>query len=173
MSEPGIVLRPWQEADLSDVNNVVEQAIMGWNLPARVKRLSLSGYRYDKADVAHQQGLLACDASGQIVGVAVWEPAPDEVVPGAGNVFRLHGLYVTPSRQRQGIGRRLLDTVIRKVCETGADGLVIRAQADAVPFFQALGLDHLPVADPARDYANRFYAACDAHVSRASRSNHE
>ena len=173
MNPDEIVLEPLREADLPEVNAVVEQAIMGWNLPERVKRLSLPGYRYDSADLAHQQGLVARDAAGRIVGVAVWEAAPDEAVPGASNVYRLHGLYVAPTRQRQGIGRRLLAAVIHAVCDSGADSLVIRAQTDAVPFFQAMGLEHLPVADPARDYPNRFRVACDMLSARTTRLNHE
>ncbi len=173
MNPDEIVLEPLREADLPEVNAVVEQAIMGWNLPERVKRLSLPGYRYDSADLAHQQGRVARDAEGHIVGVVVWEAAPDENVPGASNVYRLHGLYVAPSRQRQGIGRRLLDAVIREVCASGADSLVIRAQADAVPFFQAMGLERLPVIDPARDYPNRFHVACNRTSSRITRPSHE
>ena len=162
MRSAEIVLEPLRKAHLPDVNALVEQAVMGWNLPERVKRLSLPGYRYDSADLAHQHGLVARDAAGRIVGVAVWEAAPDEAVPGASDVYRLHGLYVAPTWQRQGIGRRLLEAVIREVCASGADSLVIRAQADAVPFFRAMGLERLPVNDPARDYPNRFHVACDA-----------
>lgn len=168
-----IVLEPLQETDLPGVNAVVEKAIAGWNLPERVKRLSLPSYRYDASDLAHQHGLVARAAADGIVGVAVWEAAPDEPAPGARKVFRLHGLYVDPRWQRQGVGRRLLLEVIRAVCAAGADGLVIRAQADAVPFFQAMGLERLPVRDAEREYPNRFWASCQADAANHSEAAHE
>lgn len=167
MKAQDIVLEPLQETDLPVVNAVVEKAILGWSLPERVKRLSLPSYRYDPTDLAHQHGLVAREPSGGIVGVAVWEAAPDEPVTGARDVFRLHGLYVDPQWQRQGIGRRLLAAVIRAVCTAGADGLVIRAQADAVPFFQAMGLERLPVNDAERDYPNRFWASCQSEAAKS------
>ncbi len=158
--EKPVEIAPLTVADLPDVNAVVEQAVMGWNLPERVKRLSLPSYRYQTADLAHQAGLVARSAEGEVVGVAVWEPASHEPVGAEGSVFLLHGLYVAPAWQRRGVGARLLAAARHVVCGAGAAGLLVRAQAEAVAFFRAMGLQELPVEDEKRDYPHRFFLAC-------------
>ena len=49
----GIRLRPLAAADLDSTNAVIEAAMMTWSLPKRLKRLSLSSYRYDPTDLEH------------------------------------------------------------------------------------------------------------------------
>ncbi len=46
-----------------------------------------------------------------------------------GRTLRLHSLAVHPDRQGGGIGRRLLDIAFRRVAETGADRMVLEADA--------------------------------------------
>ena len=159
MDEQTVEIAPLGAADLPGVNAVVESAVMGWNLPERVKRLSLPSYRYQATDLVHQEGCVA-RADGTVVGVAVWEPAADEGGVGTGPVFLLHGLYVAPAWQRRGLGARLLRAARHAVCAAGAAGLLVRAQADAVPFFRAMGWQELPVQDEGRDYPHRFFLAC-------------
>jgi hypothetical protein len=46
------------------------------------------------------------------------------------------------------------------------DGLLVKAQSDAVDFFVARGLQRLPVVDPDRDYPHRFWKATDRNDSK-------
>ena len=55
-----INIRPANTDDLDAINQVITRGVMTWNLPERVKRLSLPSYHYDKLDLQHFQILLAC-----------------------------------------------------------------------------------------------------------------
>ena len=44
-------LRPAAPDDLEEVNQVIEAAVMTWDLTERVKRLSLPSYRYNAHDL--------------------------------------------------------------------------------------------------------------------------
>ncbi len=79
----GTRIRIWpaKDADLESINNVITHAILTWDLPARVKRLMQPIYRYDEHDIRHLTMLVAENASGDIVGVANWEPANSRDTP--------------------------------------------------------------------------------------------
>ena len=132
---------------------------MTWQLPERVKRLSLPSYRYTETDLAHQEIILA-EQDGLIVGVAAWEEADPTDTPNKLAGGLLHGIYVDPARQHQGIGRQLYEVALQAACRRNLAGLLVKAQTDAVPFFMALGMQRLEARDTARDYANRFWQAC-------------
>lgn len=155
-----IRIRSGHVDDLAAVNAVIEAAVMGWSLPERVKRLSVPSYRYDVIDLDHLD-LAIAEAGDRIVGVVTWEPAEARAVPGHDHVMLLHGLYVHPDWQRCGIGRQLLDTACEAARGEGADGVLVKAQPDASPFFAAAGLQSLPVLDGERDYAHRFWWPLD------------
>jgi GNAT superfamily N-acetyltransferase len=157
MTKPTIKIRPATLDDLDAVNRVIEAAIMTWNLPERVKRLSLPSYRYNALDFEHLQMAVAVDADGRILGVAGWEPAEPRDCPAGKTGLLLHGLYVDPAASRQGIGARLLDAAASAARNAGMDGLLVKAQEDAVGFFLRQGLRALPVEDRARHYANRLW----------------
>lgn len=130
---------------------------MGWNLPERVKRLSLGSYRYQLHDLDHLELVVAEIPGGEVVGVAAWEFASATDLPREKRGLLLHGLYVSPQHQHRGIGSRLVDTALEAVHTQGMDGLLVKAQADAVGFFQARGFTHLPVENPGREYAHRWW----------------
>jgi predicted N-acetyltransferase YhbS len=150
-------LRPATPADLDAINTVIERAVMTWNLPERVKRLTLPSCRYQPHDLDHLRIVVAEDASRAVVGVAAWEPASSRDLPAGKTGLLLHGLYVDPAQQRAGIGRRLLDAAVEAAREQGFNGLLVKAQLDAERFFLARGLERLPVHDPKRDYPHRFW----------------
>ncbi|MHB1189166.1 GNAT family N-acetyltransferase [Thiobacillus sp.] len=150
-------LRQAQAADLPALNGVIERAIATWQLPERVKRLSLPSYRYQAHDLDHLHLVVAEDAEHALVGVAAWEPAGPRGLPAEKRGLLLHGLYVDPSHQHRGIGSRLLDAAAAAARSQGFDGVLVKAQADANGFFAARGLQRLPVTDPARDYPHRFW----------------
>ncbi|MFN3545182.1 MAG: GNAT family N-acetyltransferase [Thiobacillus sp.] len=157
-TEPAAVrLRAMSVADLPAANGVIERAVMTWKLAERVKRLSLPTYRYHPHDFLHMAGVVAEDAAGVLVGVAVWDTADPRDGPSGQRGLLLHGLYVDPARHRAGIGSRLLDAATAAARAAGCDGLLVKAQADANGFFAARGLEHLPVVDPARDYPHRYW----------------
>jgi GNAT superfamily N-acetyltransferase len=145
--------------DLAAINVVIEHAVMTWQLPERVKRLTLPSYRYHPHDLEHLTIVVAEHSELGVIGVAAWEPAnPRDLPPGQTGLL-LHGLYVYPERQRQGVGRQLLDAALRAASAQGFDGLLVKAQAGAERFFLARGLELLPVTDAERDYPHRFWKA--------------
>jgi len=145
--------------DLPAINAVIEAAVMGWQLPERVKRLSLPSYRYDAADLQHLQMQVLRDDASCIVAVAAWEAADPRDTPAQQAGLLLHGLYVRPDFQRQGLGKKLLQAAQQAALAGGYAGLLVKAQADAENFFAACGLVKLPVEDAARDYAHRYWLA--------------
>lgn len=161
MPAPAAVsIRPAQAADIAALNGVIERAIMAWQLPDRVKRLSLPGYRYHPHDLDHLHIVVAEDEAHAIVGVAAWEAANPRNVPAGRRGLLLHGIYVDPAKQHRGVGSRLLDAAQRAACKDGYDGLLVKAQADANAFFAARGMLRLAVENPERDYPHRWWQAC-------------
>lgn len=152
-------LRQAHADDLPAINGVVERAIATWQLPERVKRLSLPSYRYHAHDLVHLHLVVAEDADHVLVGVAAWEPASPRDLPDGQRGLLLHGLYVDPAHQHRGVGSQLLDAAETAAREQGFDGVLVKAQADAKGFFEARGLQRLPVEDAARHYPHRFWLA--------------
>ena len=156
-TEKEIVIRPVREFDLDSVNAVVESCVMAWNLPERVKRLSIGSYLYNSYDLDHLDMLLAERAKLETIAVAAWEPAIEQDLPTGKSGILLHGLYVAPHYQQRGIGSCLVNFALDAVRSHGMDGLLVKAQADAVGYFQARGFIFLPIEDPARDYPHRWW----------------
>lgn len=150
-------IRPAQAGELAAINGVIERALMAWQLPERVKRLVLPSYRYGEHDLAFLHIVVAEDAMHQIAGVAAWEEAEAHDLPQGRRGLLLHGIYVDPARQRQGIGGRLLEAARAAASSGGFDGLLVKAQADANGFFAARGMNRLPVEDADRDYPHRYW----------------
>ena len=152
-----IIIRAASRADLVAINQLIEKAVMTWQLPERVKRLALPSYRYDELDLQHFSMVVATD-DDNIVGIAAWETeyclGPDDK-----KGLLLHGLYVNPEQQRRGIGGQLLKAVEASARSQHADGLLVKVQKDAEDFFSTQGLYRLAVQDPNRDYENRYWKA--------------
>lgn len=152
-------IRPATLADLPAVNQVVEAAVMQWDLPERVKRLSLNSYRYNEYDLQHLTIVVALTEQDTVAGVAAWEAADPRDTPEQRNGLLLHGLYVAPDCQHRGIGSQLLQAALDAARAQGLDGLLVKAQKEATGFFQASGMTQLPVEDSRRHYATRFWTA--------------
>jgi GNAT superfamily N-acetyltransferase len=157
MTITGVILRAAQPSDLTAINQVITAAIMTWRLPERVKRLTIPSYCYRATDFQHMRIMVAQTAQGQLAGVAAWEDAAIKDLPPGRNALLLHGLYVAPEYQHQGIGSRLLRCAQTAAGRAQRDGLLVKAQADACGFFQARGLVKLPVSDPLREYEHRYW----------------
>ena len=143
--------------ELAGINRVITAAIMTWDLPERVKRLALPSYRYSDIDGQILEFLVARDPQSRIVGVASWEPAKGNDIPHAQQALLLHGLFVDPTCHRQGIGRALVDALLAQTAAAGSDGLLVKAQRDALDFFSAYGFLPLPVHNESRQYAHRLW----------------
>lgn len=154
--------RPARPVDeLPAINQVIEDAVMGWRLADQVKRLALPSYRYDTADFADLDVRVARAGNGRVVGVATSAPAAAGDCPPGTRGLLLHGLFVAPPVQRRGIGAALLARVLADAGAAGYDGVLVKAQRDAAPFFIAQGFAALPVGDPQRHYAHRLWRRVD------------
>lgn len=149
-------LRPATPADLPAVNHIVERAIDTWPVPDRVKRISLPLYCYRSADLEFQD-LVVADDGGTLRGIAAWEDATPGDLPHGYRGLLLHGIYVDPAAQRRGIGSDLLEAARRAAARRGLDGVLVKAQPAAIPFFEARGLERLAMTQPQRDYPHRFW----------------
>lgn len=152
-----IRLRQGNADDLDAVNTLIQAAIMTWDLPDRVKRLSLPSYRHDAHDLEHLTLVIAESKAGEMLGIATWEPAETEDTPESQKGLLLHGIYVDPGHHHEGIGSRLLQAAIEAGSKDDYDGLLVKANKDAQGFFTAKGLQPLPVERPGRDYPYRFW----------------
>ncbi|WP_455210687.1 GNAT family N-acetyltransferase [Kaarinaea lacus] len=161
MSQPRNKIRSANKTDLDAINLVTEAAVMTWDLPERVKRLSLSSYRYNELDFDHLDMVVAEDSHEHIIGVASWEPAEAKDAPAGHTALLLHGIYVNPSYHRRGIGQQLFRAAEHAVRKHHFDGLLVKAQQDANDFFLSMGMSRLPIEDPKRHYANRFWKRAD------------
>lgn len=157
MSTTEITIRAANKDDLPALNRVIEAAVMTWDLPERVKRLSLPSYRYDELDLDHHSTVVAETEGNTVVGVAAWEAATARDCPPGKSGLLLHGLYVEPSCKGRGIGSALLQQALDAATQAGVDGLLVKAQADALGFFERQGMGLLPAEDEERQYANRLW----------------
>jgi N-acetylglutamate synthase-like GNAT family acetyltransferase len=151
-----VTLRQAAPEDLPAINRVVEAAFMTWELPERVKRLSLPSYLYDEMDLRHLQIVLA-ERDAAVVGVAAWEPAGAADCPAGSRGLLLHGLYVHPGHMHAGIGTRLLEAAREVASLQGFDGILVKAQSDSLGFFERQGMQPLAVEDRARHYDKRLW----------------
>lgn len=151
-----VTIRALAPGELAAVNRVIEAAIMSWELPERVKRLALPGYRYQQHDLDHLDIAVAV-RGGEIVGVVAVETAAVRDAPAGRRALLLHGIYVLPGEQRRGIGSRLLHAAGQMARARGFDGLLVKAQAGAGGFFEKQRMTRLPVVDAGRDYERRYW----------------
>lgn len=130
---------------------------MGWDLPERVKQLSVSSYYYQEFDFDHYR-ILVAEIGGEIVGVVAWEMQPVTIQENK-KALVLHGLFVHPKNHKKGIGTQLFQFFEKAGQKEQCDGLIVRAQKDAEGFFHHMGMKRLDVVDDRRDYAHRFWKA--------------
>jgi N-acetylglutamate synthase-like GNAT family acetyltransferase len=148
-------IRPAKERDHFQINHVVEQGVMSWDLPERVKQLSLPSYYYHEHDFEHFR-ILVAESDKRIIGVVAWEPEPITLKQSEKTLL-LHGLFVDTFYRKKSIGRRLFHVAEKAARELQCDGLLVRAQKDAEGFFIKMGMRKLDVEDEQRDYAHRYW----------------
>ena len=138
-------LRPLYREHIEDINAVISAAVNAWPMAERVRRLSLPLLQYDAEDIRHYNLNGCFVASRALIGVVAWD---NQCV---------HGLYVQPDYQGQGIGRTLL-AVAAQTIRRDAPPLTLRAQRVSAPFFEHVGLS--PSRDPS-DYPYTFMLTGD------------
>jgi N-acetylglutamate synthase-like GNAT family acetyltransferase len=148
-----------KRGDLDSVNAIIKACITEWNLPERVKRLSLSSYQYTVIDLEHLSAVVAVTTDNEIVGAAAWEHTDTNDLPRDQHGVLLHGLYVHPHNQLHGIGKRFIKSALEDVRRQGLDGILVKAQSDAISYFQSQGFTILPVENSERDYPHRWWKA--------------
>ena len=149
-------IRRATEIDLTKLNQVIEAAIMSQQLPERVKRLSLPSYRYTETDLAHYE-ISVAEENGHIIGVAAWEEIEGTDTTGGKTGILLHGIYVHPDFQHQGIGSQLFHAAEVAVRHKNRNGILVKAQKDSVNFFIKVGMHEIKINDLNKDYANRLW----------------
>lgn len=161
MTKDTITLRKATIADLAAINDIIDAAVMGWSLPERVKRLALPTYRYTPHDLETLELVIAENTERQVIGIAAWGPVgPVDAIEGY-SALLLHGIYVKPDQQHQGIGTQLLDAAEQAAIEKECSGLMVKAQASAAGFFLSQGMQPLEVVNEKRDYAYRYWKLLD------------
>lgn len=162
LNDNKLTIRHAEIEDLAQINHIISASVAGWDLPDRVKRLALASYHYDSSDFSHYElwlaisdgtiaGLMALDK--QLMSNRQHEPA-----------LLVHGLYVLPDYQRQHIGTQLIQLAQQRACDSGADGILLKAIRDAEKFFSAIGMEKQAVIDEQRDYDRLYWLACTAAV---------
>jgi predicted N-acetyltransferase YhbS len=152
-----ITIRKACTDDLAAINKVINAAVMSWDLAERVKRLSLPSYNYREHDLLNIELIAAVDDKHEVIGVAAWEQADPRDTPDGYYALLLHGIYVDPQHQHQGIGTQLLQAAEQAADAQNYNGLLVKAQASAAGFFVAQGMRPLSIENEKRDYAHRYW----------------
>ncbi|MER3523101.1 MAG: GNAT family N-acetyltransferase [Ignavibacteria bacterium] len=82
----------------------------------------------------HGHEFILCYEGDEAVGFASFSPTGD-------HIFKLHKIYVLPNRQGRGIGRFMIDEIVRRIREHGAVALELNVnrQNPARFFYEHLG----------------------------------
>lgn len=151
-----IIIRPARVQDLDEINRIIEAAMMTWDLPERVKRLTIPSYQYTEQDLQHMH-IVVAEREQQLAGVAAWEQSKVKFEDGQQAVLLLHGVYVDPQQHRSGIGASLFAAAQQAAKTKGLNGILVKAQKGSEGFYTAMGMHTLAVSDIQRDFENRFY----------------
>ena len=88
----------------------------------------------ERAEMRH----LVAVESGSIAGVVSYFPQAAPTAPGE-RAIRFRGMAVDPSRQGRGIGRMLMDEVMRRARDAGARIVWANGRDTAQSFYERLG----------------------------------
>lgn len=141
--------------DLPRINEIIEAAIMQWHLPERVKRLSLSSYRYNEFDL-QQYVILLAKTAGEIVGIISYEQTESKDVIIANNALSIHGIYVAPDFQRKGVGTFLIHAAENIARHLGLNSIEVKAQKDAIPFYTKNNFFQIQTTNAGTEYPARY-----------------
>jgi GNAT superfamily N-acetyltransferase len=134
-----------RRADLDDINIIGFLAQQIWPetygntlSPDQMKYMmelmySPNSLRRQMVEEHHQ--FLMVEQDEEPIGFASWSDSPDA------GVFKLHKLYVLPSRQGKGLGRTLLQYIFETIRAEGATKLRLNVKRDnaARQFYERMG----------------------------------
>jgi len=158
---PNLQIETATLTDLEGINHVIKAAIMQWKLPERIKRLSLSSYLYNELDLKHLD-ILIVKQNEQVIAVASLEMAEIKNTPLHKSGLLLHGLYVHPANQQQGIGKQLLFEAEKIARIKNVSGLLVKAQKDAVDFFLKQNFIAINTDNTSNQYANLLWCSINS-----------
>ncbi|MGR8919367.1 MAG: GNAT family N-acetyltransferase [Gammaproteobacteria bacterium] len=160
---PPSVIRGADPAELARVNEIVAAAVLDWPLHERVRRLAVPVLQYDAVEFADYH-VLVHEVGHELTGVAVLDASPPADIR-RGHACTLHGIYVSPQEQRQGVGRGLVDAAATLARELGFDGMGVRAERVSTGFFDRCGFGHIaPGPDCVYPHFYWLPLASPAHV---------
>ena len=162
------------QANLTEVNSVIERSIQSWPTTLRLKRLAMAPLQYRGADLQDFEFLL-CYKAHACLGIAAWQPdtplslrsnmdsAGDLGSEHSARAVLLHGLFVSAQSQASGIGGLLLDELTRQARQRGFTGIFVRAERFSTSYFEHKGFHRLdsgeePGLTPV-DYPHRYLLA--------------
>lgn len=139
MSGGGIRFRPYTETDLDAVRALQARSfaeLAGHHhtpeqIAAHVALIEDAEYG---AELARNNLIVACEASGAIVGSAGW--CAQEGEPGTA---RIRKVFVAPRTAGTGLGRRLVERAEEDAQARGFERFFVRANANAEGFYARLG----------------------------------
>ena len=141
-------------AELVSANLVISSAVKSWQLPERLKRLSLPLLHYTEADLADYE-ILLCRNNAQVVAMAAWDNSHVYRGPDHISCALLHGLYVCFDHQGCGLGQRLQTAVGHRAAKHGFKGLLVKSQRVSTGYFANQGYQHTTEFDD--DYPYLFW----------------
>ncbi|MDJ0882376.1 MAG: GNAT family N-acetyltransferase [Gammaproteobacteria bacterium] len=141
-----------QETDLFKINAIVRSSLWGWQLPERVKKLSLSSYLYDEADL-NDLSIYLMKSDNEVLGVLVLE-IPMMSCQKDRQDLSIHGLYIVPEHQRKGLGLKMLDFALNQAMDLGLSGMTVKSQKDATSFYLKAGFRLMRSYPKTREYEN-------------------
>jgi len=135
-----ITIRFYQESDAQSIGRLIADTYGEFNLsfvPPEVRGPFLGPFRYARSsEKAHQDAIIevvkapmvyVAEDDGEVVGVL------------RGRKERLASLFVRGDRQRQGIGRRLVERFEQESVRQGTTVVRVAATLYGIPFYLALG----------------------------------
>ena len=146
--KPQTTFRPATRDDLTAINRVISSAILNWPMSERARRLAVPVSQYDETDIGELE-LFVCVHRNEVIGVAAYNPEY------CGKTGLLHGLYVLPIVQGQGIGKALMQEVFRAATAREQTGVLVKAQRVSAGYFEHCHLERVESA--ANEYPYQYF----------------
>jgi putative acetyltransferase len=135
-----IVLRPYRESDAPTVGRLIADTFSEFNLayasPAE-RDLLLGPFRFARSQEPYHRKAISEAIRAEMVFLA--QDGAELVGVLRGRPDKLQSLFVRADRQREGIGRRLVECFERQCRRKGSTMIKVQATLYAVPFYQRMG----------------------------------